>query len=435
MKKIEPRKIMVAVAVIALAFTACPIPMDSPQSSGRLPSLHLSIAPYERGGPNALHRNIWRDTTVSLSGTPFAFGEVGAQARGRGNSSWAAMGNKRPLRFRFRHYVDGVRNDTPRPMFGSSYSAMDWTLIANAVDHSLMRSYAAYFLGHLLSGLDFSPARHFLHLYMNGEYRGVYMLSDQMEAGRMGLLANRGLPPYRNDYFLEMCHRVPEENAGYSYVYFIVQGQPFEIRYPGNAIRREGGWDFAKNFMHMVDAALVSGDVGAISRLIDIPSFIDFYLVQELFKNRDVGFSSVFFQIRQVNGNPKLFAGPLWDFDLSSGSHFNRDWNSDRSPQGAWAATQNRFFRYLMNTDWFREKAGARWSEIRNDEVQEMIARIRHLSATYRSCFERNFRRWPNKNVWVTAPELVRMPFAGQVDFLINWLERRKVWMDGFLGA
>ena len=142
-----------------------------------LPSLHLSIAPNVHhdpgvpGGPNELHREIWRPTTVSLrcyTGTYQEF-TVGAQARGRGNSTWV-MSDKQPLRIRF---------DTARPMFGSNYAARDWTLIANASDHTLMRHYSAYFLGSLLDGLDFSPTGQFLHLYMDGEYRGVYMLRDR----------------------------------------------------------------------------------------------------------------------------------------------------------------------------------------------------------------------------------------------------------------
>ncbi|MCL2380122.1 MAG: CotH kinase family protein [Treponema sp.] len=424
--------------VIALAFIACWQPIDErpipclswPQDGpGTLPFLNLSIAPFERGGNGALHRYDWRHTTVSLSNVGaykyFAFDEVNAEARGRGNSSWHAMGNKRPLRIRF-------PSGQERSMFGSTYTVRDWTLIANAVDHSLMRNHSAYFLGSLLSGMDFSPARHFVHLFMDGEYRGVYMLSDQMEAGRLGLVSNT--TPALSEYFLEWCHRVPSENPGLrGDVYFLLNNSiPFEIRFPGGSIRRNGGNQFVNEFVHEVDRALMRGNREEMSALIDIPSFVDFYLVQELFKNRDVGFSSLFFQVRQINGNPKLFAGPLWDFDLSSGSSRLQD-SHGPSPQGVWATTQNRFFRLLMDTGWFREKVSIRWSEIRNREVQTMIGEIRCLADAYQACFEHNFMRWPDKRVRWTNPNLFQLSFMVQVEFLIGWFEQRKRWMDSFL--
>jgi len=425
----------IVLAVIAgFLFAACEVSKGKiePRRPG-LPSLHLSIAPYERGG---LDRWEWRPSTVSLRGganTPaeHTFEGIRIEARGRGNTSWNNS-NKRPLRIRF---------DTARTMFGSDYRALNWTLIANALEHSMVRNYSAYLLGELLDGLDFSPARHFVHLYMDGEYRGVYMLSDQMNINDGRMLLTAGNVPDLSEYFLEWCFRASDENEPYAY--FVigsmsffrsngrVEGVPFGIRFPGGSILRRnlGHREFAKNFIMRVDDTLARGDFYEIAQVIDVPSFIDFYLVQELFKNQDVGVSSLFFQIRRVGARHKLFAGPLWDFDRSIGSS---DWGST-SPQGAWAATQNQFFRHLMNTNQFRGKVAARWSEIRNDEVQTMIREIRDLTTAYRACFERNFRRWPNKNTHGIPMELRRLPFPGQVDFLIDWLEQRKAWMDGFL--
>jgi len=409
-----------------------------------LPSLHLSIEPYERGGSNALHRTIWRSTTVSLrgSGIPedWTFENVNAEARGRGNATWV-MSEKRPLRIRF------LPNEA-RPMFGSNYAARNWTLIANALDHTLMRNYSANFLGRLLvddmankdGGMIFSPTGHFVHLYMDGEYRGVYMLSDQMNIndGRMNLTANND--PEQSEYFLEWCFRVPEENVNTPYAYFIVQGIPFSIGFPGGSILRQdrGHQEFAKEFLAQADKAMASGDFSRISQIIDIPSFIDYYLVQELFKNWDIGFSSIFFQIRQMDSGPKLFAGPLWDFDVSSGSR-TTDYHPignhlyDRNPQGAWVTVANRFFKHLMQTDWFRAQVGVRWNEIKTYQVQAMLKQIKYLSTTYQACFEHNFDRWPSKRVSVTPPYLFEVPFMGQVEYLTNWLQQRKAWMDKFL--
>jgi len=459
---------IVLALIIGFTFAACDNPVASPPeiekppivpAPGILPSIHLSIAPNVQpwyghlGEPNELHREIWRPTTVSLSGgddsyAGFAFGPVPATARGRGNSSWW-MHEKRPLRFRFA---------TAQPMFGSSYAATDWSLISNAMDYTMMRNYAAYFLGSLLSGLDFSPARHFVHLYLDGEYRGIHMLTDQIHRhqGRVELIAPS--TPEQSEFFLEWCGRVPDENLGSPYAYFTIhmgEGEwardvPFGISFPGGGVLRgnHGFRDFAAGFAGRVNDALVSRDFDEISRLIDLDSFVDFYLVQELFQNMDVGFSSVFFQIRQIDGNPRLFAGPLWDFDLSSGSaigHYDTDNDPPRSgaclpihyPTARWS---NPWFGHLMATPQFRGLVVERWNAIKNDEVRIMMMRLNRLAIRYQACFERNFERWPDKlgeYLWRNSPEVVAIPaekgHMGQVEFLLDWLDRRKVLMDTLL--
>jgi len=456
--------------VIGFMFAACDSPVTSqPETdkpsvslpSGTLPSIRLSIAanvnPWygDPGRPNELHRTNWRSTTVSLSGgddsyAGFAFGPVNATARGRGNSSWW-MHEKRPLRFRFA---------TPQPMFGSSYAATDWSLISNAMDYTLMRNYAAYLLGSLLSGLDFSPAHHMVHLYLNNEYRGVYMLTDQIHRhnGRIELINPIPSAPERSEFLLEWCGRVPEENVGSSqYAYFTIhmgEGEwardvPFGISFPGSGVLRgnHGFRNFAADFVGQVNDALVRRDFNEISRLIDLDSFIDFYLVQELFQNMDVGFSSVFFQIRQINGSPRLFAGPLWDFDLSSGSaigHYS-DSQPPRSgdclpihyPTARWS---NPWFGHLMATPQFRNMVVQRWNTIRNREVRTMTMIIRRMAIRYRACFDRNFERWDQKlgnYTWRNSIEVVNIPASrghmGQVDFFLDWLDQRKVLLTNVL--
>jgi len=328
------------------------------------------------------------------------------------------MNDKRPLRIRF---------ETARSMFGSNYAATDWSLIAAAIDHSLMRQPAAYFLGSLLDGMDFSPTSHFLHLYMDGEYRGVYFLTDQIHVhpGRVELTSSPD--PTLSEYFLQWCIHpttIPDFIAEYGDI-------PFVIEFPDNSI---GYREFVEGFMGRVGIALSSLDIDKISEVIDICSFIDFYLVHELFKNMDQG-SSFYMQVRQTDTGPKLFGGPLWDFDQSSGNQLY----SQSPPWGFWDGAfvvhNNRYFNRLMITSEFKEQVSRRWGEIRGNEVATMMERIRQLSTRYQACFEHNFYRWPDKNVAGVIPQELRiLPFIEQVDFLTNWFQQRKIWMDYFLG-
>jgi len=414
------------------------------------PSLHIATV------AGNIHRLNWANTTVSMYSPDGGaiFQGLGAQIRGRGNTTWFAMGDKRPFRIRF---------DQPRPMFGSAHVARDWTFIACALDYTLMRQYSAYFLGRMLgasagdSGF-LGPMGHLLHVYLDGEYRGVYMLSDQIQAGPGRAELTSNLVPELSEFLLEWCGRAdhagnpggPEEFIVFVHIPNNIRRQdmPFVVDFPGGGVLRggHGHMEFLDGFLNEVSLAIFERrGYAELSRLIDVESFVDFYIVQELFKNHDSFWSSLRFQIRQVEGRPLMFAGPVWDFDMSSGGGW--DGSNDYSPLGWWTAHWNGWFNSLMRTGWFRDLVVARWSDIRNLEVAVMKARIRGMAETYRGCFERNFERWPvfgtnvflpganiNPAFGVTPSVMALGSFMENVEYLSDWLGRRAAWLDANLG-
>jgi len=398
-------------------FPAEPVPRG-------LPSLHIyGIAAH------AIHRHNWtRGITVSLRGECELsdFENIRARIRGRGNSTWWGMGEKRPYRLRF---------ESPRAMFGTEYIARDWVLLANAIDYSHMRTVGAFELGMRLGRFDFSPLpAQFVHLYIDGDYRGVYQFTDQMQRGQGRIDVNFHTDPALSEFYLHWCKhwRHPDD------IWFNVGGIPFEIRYPRADDITDAHVEFARDFIQRLDIAMRAGDFDVVSELIDMPSFVDFYLVNEFTKNADVFFSSVNFSLRlEENGRHRLYAGPLWDFDQSAGGTFD-SFYPDYSPRGPWAAYRNDWFRRLMRIPEFRNAVSARWFGIRDVEVAATLDTIRYLAFVHREDFERNFVRWPNKlgqYLWRTPPSMQRFDtYEGQVEYLLDWYEQRIIWMDEFLG-
>ncbi|MCL2042620.1 MAG: CotH kinase family protein [Treponema sp.] len=519
-------KFFVIVLIISGTVLSCDIPeppynpeepvnytikWDRPLERLTFPSLYLSVPAYEHGGfivdyrPDGTSINLWpsdSNSLVSLRGAgEYNFENAAAQVRSRGNSTWRYF-VKRPLRFRFYPTGPGARS-----MFGSSYEAANWTLIANAMDYSLMRTYLGLFLGESLGSFDYNPMHRFVHLYMAGEYRGLYMFSDHVErlgygnpGHRIQLMAHNqsGLPanaPHLREFLLEWCRHpdtVPTSRSGEAMVteeqvknwvipdvapagadlsvefeqfFWSEQGIPFEIGFPENTGFMRGttaanpgwrsgttpnsGWAFVRNFINLAERTMRSGDEAAIRQIIDIETFVDFYLVNELFKNHDVAVSSVRFQIKQVDNSvawahnsdatrPKLFAGPLWDFDQTAGGSTGGDRPGySFSPVGAWAATDNLWLRYLMSKDWFKDEVRLRWNHIKNNEVQGMLFELERIAVSYQNCFERNFKRWDEKLGFSTyrtpSPVAAILTWKGQVEYLDNWFRHRMIWMDEFL--
>jgi len=129
----------------------------------------------------------------------------------------------------------------------------------------------------------------------------------------------------------------------------------------------------------------------------------------------------------------RLYMGPVWDFDIAAGNKSGQPLGSN--PYYIFAAVMNYWYRYLMQMPEFREATILRWNEIRDVQVADMIAHLRHISQRDQAEFERNFERHPFTGVpdRRIPPEILTIrTWMGQVEHLIKWLETRVDWLDDY---
>ena len=408
-----------------------------------------------------LDRHEWKDATVSLTDADGAalLTDAAARIRGRGNSSWnmAYWGwgsgdwnrrSKQPFRLRF---------DPPVSMPDAGYEARDWTFIANLSDHTLMRNYSAYYLASLLDGMHYAPFARFVHVYfdgpnpqdLRGAYRGVYMVSVQLSEvleTRTNLMADPD--PTQSEYLMQMCMRLGrDDRLAYGLDFMTVNTRHYEVRYPSGRRLTDDHMRYVYDFLSRIDTAIFAENE-TVFDYIDLDSFVDYFIVQELYKNPDVHFSSVWMQIRGQGADRRLHMGPVWDFDIAAGNayyqgqHFQGEvrlppgiesYEYGYSPYGHFVSVFNQWYRYLMKQPIFRAALLERWNEVRDTHIRQTIDRIAYMAETYRADFERNVVRWPymGHSVWPNPEAVVAInTFQGQVDYLIDFLERRATWLD-----
>ena len=424
----DPKKMswMIAFFLCLSFFTAINVHAnDTTDINTGFPTIRLwsSIDPF------TVERDFWHDAYISVeSDIPeFSLTNTEIRLRGRGNSTWLFGQTKRPLRFRFAE---------PHEMLGFGTPHRDWILLANHFDRSLLRNYTALHLGRQLSGLDNTPRSAFVHLYVNGRYMGVYQLVDERDlgAGRTDITLHRN--PARSEFMLEWDSRMRgEPNQGLDWV-LTSTGIPFEIRFPSGQDTSYSHAAYVLRFLERVSYAIRNGNFEDFENLVDIPSFVDFYLVQEFVKNPDAGWSSVFMTIRGQRNERRLVMGPLWDFDLAAGGTLMvyNPGEYYHHPQGITAAYRNYWFRYAMKMPEFAYIVANRWNEIRHNEVNNTIRAVEQMQRQYASDFNRNFtRHWiMGRRVWAETDEVIAITtHAGQVTHLVSWLESRANWLDG----
>ncbi|MCL2842957.1 MAG: CotH kinase family protein [Oscillospiraceae bacterium] len=387
-----------------------------------LPALHIT-SDYD---PFTVERNFWHDGTLTLSDTAeeYAFSDVDIRIRGRGNSTWLRGADKRPLRIRFAE---------DRPFFDSGYAHRDWILLANHFDAALLRNYTALYLASQLDNLDFTPFSRHVHLYVNGEYMGVYQLTDERDIGSGRLPLTFDPDPAVSEYLFELDgHLVGwlAEGNVEGEDFFTVDGMAYDIRFP-NDDDWDGHLEYLQAFVQRVSDTIHSRDFAAVEALIDLPSLVDFYLVQEVTKNADVGMFSVFMTLRGQGDDRRLHFGPVWDFDRSIGNML--DWPE---PEDIYAAFQNDWFATLLDIPEIFDLVAARWNEIRDTAISGTIAHVRDTAERYEADFQRNFERHPHilgRPHRPTPDKLWRIDsFMGHVEYMTTWLETRVEWLDNF---
>ena len=393
---------------------------------GTFPSIHI-----ETDLP--IDRYIWGDVVVTMSNTTqeFQFEDVHGRIRGRGNSSWRL--DKTPFRIRF---------DEERTMLDSDHAARDWTFIPNHSDKSLMRNYSAYHLASLLDGMSFAPFAGFVDVYFNGEYQGVYMLSIQVQVNEGRAELTYDPDPAVSEFLIEMDTRVPQDEDSEEGVTFVtVNNRHYDILFPRGNDLTIAHVEYIRNFLTKVDDLIHAHD-NSVFEHIHLASFVDFYIVQELYKNVDIGYASVFMQIKGQGYERRLEMGPVWDFDIAAGNAYFQGNNREGeeypyyySPHGLWAAWTNSWFRNLMYMPVFFDATAVRWNEIRDVEIRATINHIIFMAEEYQYAFERNFDRWPilGEELWPNPQRVAEIDtFQGQVDYLVEWLEIRIVGFDAF---
>lgn len=259
---------------------------------------------------------------------------------GRGNSTWAHP--KKSY---------GIRLKNREDLFGMG-SADNWILLSNVEDPAYIRNKITYEMA-IAAGMEGSPESQYIDLYINHTYHGMYQLCEKVEidAERIAI-ADLEEENRRLNSEIEKCGRfeterwkgvalftepgdltggyllerdVPEkyweETSG-----FITEdlGDLYTIKEPAHASEAEV--DYISRLVNGMEKAIVSEDgVNPDNGMrytdyIDLHSFAQKYVLEELSKNNGAGATSSFFYKPQDTVSTKLFAGPVWDYDKAYAS-------------------------------------------------------------------------------------------------------------------
>ncbi|MFL2586932.1 MAG: CotH kinase family protein [Flavobacteriaceae bacterium] len=220
----------------------------------------------------------------------------------------------------------------------------DWILNALAYDTTFVRDYVSYKLSNSLN--QYASRAEYCELILNGEYRGIYMLLEKLKAddNRINIKKikddDNELPDLTGGYIVKADKIEGTEELGWSMPSYGWGNVNFAYEVPKPEDKTSQQDDYIQNVFNQLaetsnnpsnnssNTSLFDG----YPSIIDIPSFIDFMLLNELASNVDAYQFSTFFH---KDRGGKLRAGPVWDFNLTFGNDLF-EWGFDRSKYNIW---------------------------------------------------------------------------------------------------
>lgn len=379
-----------------------------------------------------------------------------AQVKVRGN--WTLDYPKKSIRIKFaeKQSMLGLNENQP-------YKS--WVLLAEWKDLSMLNSATALFLAHNILEADgyYCTDYRFVHLYIGGEYWGVYLLAEQQEVnpGRVEVAENESGDTNRYTGYLMEYDAYFSEEAGLSssdpvfeVYHYGLGGEQYgytvksridsnsQLAFLRSCVRLAyrachfavtEGRHYAFNEKHTELVAVESASAReTVEQIIDLPSLVDTYLLNEIACNPDLGWSSFYISLDlSEGGSRKLTFHAPWDFDSAFG--IRSDYESN---QGDYAAhSSNPWLRLFAREPWFQEMVRARWAELKAQGLPEQtLALITTLTDTYAADFARNYERWPSRITegnHELIDELNRCRSQQEAaDYLCRWLSERFAYLD-----
>lgn len=190
-----------------------------------------------------------------------------------------------------------------------------WVLLADYLDASLMKNYSAFYFARQLEGLEFTSCAHHVELYIDGVYQGVYLLCDQMQVqneGRIDIELDTIEPTRVQVPFLIELNEGAESESEFEYDWFEYEDHSYTIKYPENPTEQQ--YQYIVGYFTEAKTMLLEGNLDRFEELVDVNSMLDYYIVNELFINRDAIWKSGY-MYKPLYGRMQF--GPVWDFDWS----------------------------------------------------------------------------------------------------------------------
>lgn len=435
--------------------------LNCPQINGELPVLHMKPERLIADKENYVDTHLeLTDRTPGSTGEGWWDSDVQGtvEVRGRGNSTWGLL--KKPYRLKFPEKFSPIGLDHAK--------AKSWTLLAQDMDKSLLRTHLAFEYSRLLldeaegwhdeKAVLFTPCSRYVNVYLTGNYfysdtyrtvyldgayLGVYQMSDQVErdGGRIAvekLEADDGANPDKisGGYVLETDVHDGDH-------YSRLKGVKYSIKYPKDDDCDPAQYEYIASFVDRMEAALYSDhwqdSEEGWRKYLDERTLVDFIIIKELAADMD-GFTSTYLYKRR--GVDKLFFGPIWDCD--------KGWDNERRINSQCPPSSNLMIHAGFGLpgcdgqDWYerlwedrglRRLVAERWAA-RRDALLSLTDRVLdEVPASMQRSIQANFMVWDFDTQFSSEAKAPASSYEAEIERIRTLTRERAALLDRLFNA
>ena len=340
--------------------------------------------------------------------------------KGRGNSSWTNAPKKSyTLKFESKQNFLGLEKHK------------SFALIANYFDKTLLRNVSAYSLAKkVFTKMSWAPSAKTVNLFIDGVYQGLYSAVESVKIAKnrvnipdiSDLVALQDMTAFDEyGFILEVNDRLDEDFN------FISENKvPFSLKEPDGSDLTPEICNKIEEKTNQIEAEVYAGNFSNI----DLYSFADWWIVEELAKNTDSQFYSSCYMYFDPS-DKKIHMGPVWDFDLGFGNNGvdvkTEGFQADEAQNGA------NWILELRKSEEFKNIVKERWNTCKpliesyfSGEYEENLSNIK-------KDVDVNFIRWPilGKSVWKAPNDCEsRTTYDSEVEYFKTWKDNRIQWLS-----
>lgn len=308
------------------------------------------------------------------------------QIRVRGNSSRTFDKTGYLLKFINKH-----EQEKSYPVMGMEKNST-WILHGPYLDKTLMRNYMWYNLSGKI--MEWAPDVRYCEVFLNGAYQGVYVMTEQIGVaeGRVEVKKYRSGAPVTS--YIICVDRASVNDVQYleNFTNYTERLQSrIEIKYPGTKNLTPELTDYISRDFSRFEKSLYSFDYTSrrygYPSFIDVDSFVDYFIINEVTQNTDAGLYSTYFY-KDVAGKLKL---AVWDFNNCCDNYIE-----DQLPMAGFFMQSRAWFFMLTKDEDFINKVITRYRYLRkgvlsDDSINEYISAVQDYLGP---AIERNYQVW-----------------------------------------
>lgn len=364
------------------------------------------------------------DVTNRPDDTPAISSDI--RIRIRGNSS--RLFDKKGY---FIRLVTGEENNN-QPLLGMDAHS-EWALHGPFLDKTLIRNYMCYNIAGQI--MDYAPNVRFCEVLLDGEYQGVYVLTEIITAGkdegeRLNIRVNKKHDTF-SGYLLRLDR--PDENAmkdaNTFTQYTLRTKEELKIMYPGTKnLTEEMAREISKDFSAF-EKALYSYDYSdskyGYKEFIDVENFADYFILNEISCNYDAGTLSTF-MYKGIDGKFRLC---VWDFNNAFDNY-----PEQAEPKSGFQLQNGIWYNMLFRDEDFVKEVIDRYRFLRKNvlSTEYLMNYIEDVTYYLGPAIDRNFEKWGysfEENLLRPIDRNPRSHYRARRQ-LEKFIEARLEWMD-----